>query len=114
MLIYDASLASDIISTHALREEGDGGQPPDRPRLERISTHALREEGDYLLLPCDSRTLISTHALREEGDLLSGRAIADAERFLPTPSARRATDGVQFFLSKQVISTHALREEGDC
>ena len=79
-----------------------------------ISTHALREEGDLLrrLLqhphqdfyprpprggrPISRRTMrrtniISTHALREEGDSLQGAMIALAEEFLPTPSARRAT-----------------------
>ena len=80
-----------------------------------ISTHALREEGDYnapghqyafdLFLPTPSarratrlsyasrlgRLVISTHALREEGD--PGASAAD---LLPLP-----------------ISTHALREEGD-
>ena len=36
---------SDIISIHALREEGDPATPEiSRPRL--ISIHALREEGD--------------------------------------------------------------------
>ena len=33
------------ISTHALREEGDGGYSRDGD-WEMISTHALREEGD--------------------------------------------------------------------
>mgnify|MGYP007125014446 CR=1 FL=1 len=34
---------------------------------------------------------ISIHALREEGDSQSAHAPADAEKFLSTPSARRAT-----------------------
>ena len=34
-------------------------------------------------------------------------------QFLPTPSARRATDQVRFLSSHVSISTHALREEGD-
>ena len=38
------------ISTHALREEGDG-RTHDRTRRHRISTHALREEGDPRSLP---------------------------------------------------------------
>ena len=33
--------------------------------------------------------------------------------FLPTPSARRATDFFNVFTAVFVISTHALREEGD-
>ena len=34
-----------------------------------ISTHALREEGDALSVGLFSVCTISTHALREEGDL---------------------------------------------
>ena len=34
---------------------------------------------------------ISTHALREEGDLLRYKEPEPDKRFLPTPSARRAT-----------------------
>ena len=33
--------------------------------------------------------------------------------FLPTPSARRATEAVGDLLRTLLISTHALREEGD-
>ena len=91
MLIYDASLASDIISTHALREEGDGGQPPDRPRLERISTHALREEGDAA--PCSGPARPGHFYPRPpRGGRLAGVANWPRyKKFLPTPSARRAT-----------------------
>ena len=56
---------------------------------------------------------ISTHALREEGDgtfTLNGTVIGS---FLPTPSARRATDIGQLVYNRIDISTHALREEGD-
>ena len=102
------------ISTHALREEGDGivltynktipnfyPRPPrgGRPLLfnirffaKIISTHALREEGDAHhphLRAVGQR--ISTHALREEGDRLSSLSV----------------------FSSFTISTHALREEGD-
>ena len=80
---------------------------------------------------------ISTHALREEGDMIAANNICAVARFLPTPSARRATlsawcqpPGQQFLptpsarratfrmlcwlLITLAISTHALREEGDC
>ena len=100
------------ISTHALREEGDDRQNDEAVVL-LISTHALREEGDYLLLPCVSRTLISTHALREEGDGICGKTVDSASKFLPTPSARRATGGWLLMMVLTPISTHALREEGD-
>ena len=56
---------------------------------------------------------ISTHALREEGDGRSVRASSSRSRFLPTPSARRATSGGRHYHPQRTISTHALREEGD-
>ena len=85
-----------VISTHALREEGDGRvtvaavlphlflpTPSARRATEQkeplrlpqqISTHALREEGDIdaFILGFNHNSSISTHALREEGDALCG------------------------------------------
>ena len=81
----------DVISIHALREEGDrqartknhpdtdfyprpprGGRPVvdgDRPRDVSISIHALREEGDPIEVKNKwDNDVISIHALREEGD----------------------------------------------
>ena len=40
------TLLSMVISTHALREEGDNKCPEPFWAQSRISTHALREEGD--------------------------------------------------------------------
>ena len=81
----------EVISIHALREEGDRffGRPVDKAT--NISIHALREEGDLPpngIAPSES---ISIHALREEGDLI-GRVVNALG---------------------QPISIHALREEGD-
>ena len=56
-----------------------------------ISTHALREEGDASALRQGRPYLISTHALREEGDCRVPDWWSSSTRFLPTPSARRAT-----------------------
>ena len=56
---------------------------------------------------------ISTHALREEGDTTGQVQGIKAVTFLPTPSARRATQQGFGFVVGNVISTHALREEGD-
>ena len=79
-----------VISTHALREEGDR-LPAAGPTEWLISTHALREEGDgQVQRGQPGRKKISTHALREEGDML-----VKLEKF------------------GKEISTHALREEGD-
>ena len=79
-----------LISTHALREEGDILVVVRRAHVQAISTHALREEGDPVAGIDVHRLAISTHALREEGD----------------PQA----DGADH---RPAISTHALREEGD-
>ena len=57
--------------------------------------------------------MISIHALREEGDATFAAAVQDLEKFLSTPSARRATGGPQRPRGNSRISIHALREEGD-
>ena len=56
---------------------------------------------------------ISIHALREEGDHTQTRERSQRWRFLSTPSARRATRALGYFLEHRHISIHALREEGD-
>ena len=57
---------------------------------------------------------ISTHALREEGDDRGLYSVFGICRFLPTPSARRATVCAGWYSHDLPhISTHALREEGD-
>ena len=56
---------------------------------------------------------ISTHALREEGDDTTAAPDTRASPFLPTPSARRATEVAKDETKNKQISTHALREEGD-
>ena len=102
------------ISIHALREEGDvreanaahsAPQFLSTPSARRatvprpcgsyrspISIHALREEGDVdFAFDRIGDLNISIHALREEGDRGQGGYQGDRERFLSTPSARRAT-----------------------
>ena len=79
------------ISIHALREEGDhGGQKrilpilnfyPRPPRGGRHKLDRLKDNLDK----------ISIHALREEGDTSCRCSRLVNERFLSTPSARRAT-----------------------
>ena len=78
-----------------------------------ISTHALREEGDVEGLMLSPDCEISTHALREEGDRGQSRWLYPLVQFLPTPSARRATPPDDACARQIAISTHALREEGD-
>ena len=101
-------MVCNLISIHALREEGDVKRshlpgagdnfyprPPRGGRLvasvldtldDPISIHALREEGDASLHPammvCN---LISIHALREEGDLPTSSSAQTAVYFYPRP-----------------------------
>ena len=78
------------ISIHALREEGDCAHCT-RSAAASISIHALREEGDCLRRGICLPRPISIHALREEGDADKGLISMYREKFLSTPSARRAT-----------------------
>ena len=80
---------------------------------EVISIHALREEGDTSLRFGRTSANISIHALREEGDSLNTSKRENTEVFLSTPSARRATTGSKRAKKTLTISIHALREEGD-
>ena len=57
--------------------------------------------------------MISIHALREEGDTTTLTVLQHQERFLSTPSARRATVDDYGLPPHSIISIHALREEGD-
>ena len=79
----------------------------------RISTHALREEGDVIR---DTITGLYANFYPRPprgGRLETLEFMLCSFQFLPTPSARRATDQVRFLSSHVSISSHALREEGD-
>ena len=101
------------ISIHALREEGDGSRSimstryrDFYPRPPRGGRHGRfihpgacvhfyprpprggRQLSNRLWL---GRLFISIHALREEGDTVSTDGAALGQKFLSTPSARRAT-----------------------
>ena len=103
-----------MISTHALREEGDPRRlvwPPPRRRFlptpsARRATwvHDLdKREGQFLPTP-SARRATFTYAVFDSHTF----------KFLPTPSARRATRPTPCRpAGRLAISTHALREEGD-
>ena len=104
---------AEAISTHALREEGDGG-PGVLVHLIQISTHALREEGDwtdgqYYAITAE---FLPTPSARRATPACSFH-VYSLPQFLPTPSARRATPRRRLPAAGPTISTHALREEGD-
>ena len=81
--------------------------------IELISIHALREEGDVKASVHLQTAYISIHALREEGDPEPDSCDCEFVVFLSTPSARRATELHSFRQGQSEISIHALREEGD-
>ena len=93
-----------------------GGRPErDRKQSEiiKISIHALREEGDTQAIVAARKIerFLSTPSARR-ATIWPIMLVAVAS-FLSTPSARRATCEA-FFLRRQLcISIHALREEGD-
>ena len=61
-------------------------------QIDVISIHALREEGDLIQHGQNlAQLVISIHTLREEGDTKSGDTWDLIALFLSTPSARRAT-----------------------
>ena len=84
-------ISSDIISIHALREEGDTAAV--------VGTAATC---GFLSTPSVRRATIDCDALP-----------ADVFRFLSTPSVRRATPAYFLVVLYGSISIHALREEGD-
>ena len=75
----------ELISIHALREEGDRKLHPE-PGRRGISIHALREEGDAAQSLRRRRpSRISIHALREEGDWQVDGTTGRLENFYPRP-----------------------------
>ena len=125
----------DLISIHALREEGDHRVISKDLVAVPISIHALREEGDQsctLNLPCyenfyprpprggRQRGALPTPLMRyfyprpPRGGRHEYLGAANITvQFLSTPSARRATDPRVLLQRARTISIHALREEGD-
>ena len=82
-------------------------------RMELISIHALREEGDNSS-PSFLHALVDFYPRPPRGGRhTSVPSLSQAWIFLSTPSARRATYGWVEVPHIQLISIHALREEGD-
>ena len=81
--------------------------------LWEISIHALREEGD-LLFGAARKNAVDFYPRPPRGGRPWVRGVPRAgDRFLSTPSARRATQGAGQEPHSSGISIHALREEGD-
>ena len=129
-------VSKNIISIHALREEGDAetmrwlkgeAQFLSTPSVRRatprafvmppampISIHALREEGDGIRTAwAVSGGKISIHALREEGDPKSAHCDLSLADFYPRPPRGGRQRNYPQLPPNHCISIHALREEGD-
>ena len=78
-----------------------------------ISTHALREEGDAQRERARPAEIYFYPRPPRGGRQQGGKAGEEYYKFLPTPSARRATPAARSRGRSEDISTHALREEGD-
>ena len=102
-----------MISTHALREEGDQMLDVFNKFMADISTHALREEGDQVLYLTELNLHIFLPTPSARRATFESIILAKEDIFLPTPSARRATYTIYPYNEANYISTHALREEGD-
>ena len=88
---YRLHPATGRISIHALREEGDIMTMHETAKAAAISIHALREEGDLLLLCAMPFTLDFYPRPPRGGRLPKAQTYPAIQRFLSTPSARRAT-----------------------
>ena len=124
-----------MISIHALREEGDnigslspgptqnfyprpprGGRPHSSTvRLSGgafLSTPSARRATDVLLRAA-AHSSISIHALREEGDTPTSTSSLGKTNFYPRPPRGGRRQLHRGRKGRQRISIHALREEGD-
>ena len=133
-VVVDERDLREVISIHALREEGDGGHPgapragadfyPRPPRGGRrfsaplfvgyprfLSTPSARRATDELHGDNSPEQFLSTPSARRATSTTSTSGAFTI--FLSTPSARRATSSDNLDIVDVGISIHALREEGD-
>ena len=101
------------ISIHALREEGDSGVS--YPRASPAYFYPRPPRGGRLFVLQKSQIFFDYFYPRPPrgGRREKSRTKFILEKFLSTPSARRATRGCRSRCGKARISIHALREEGD-
>ena len=108
---YRLHPATGRISIHALREEGDIMTMHETAKAAAISIHALREEGDLLLLCAMPFTLDFYPRPPRGGRLPKAQTYPAIQRFLSTPSARRATAEGQL-LEKQITNFYPRPPRG--
>ena len=102
---------SSFLSTPSARRATQRAEQEHYPL--HISIHALCEEGDRTIVSPSSRsTYFYPRPLRGGRQLYPGQP-RQPDRFLSTPSARRATRAGHIAAHFGNISIHALCEEGD-
>ena len=102
-----------VISIHALREEGDHGLGQRQSTCQQfLSTPSARRATRPHREGADRLEFLSTPSARR-ATRLSDAQLARLYKFLSTPSARRATRQRKERRNPMNISIHALREEGD-
>ena len=89
--LADRDESRQLISIHALREEGDCSDTLSRASRRRFLSTPSARRATKITRALTSTTDISIHALREEGDVFFNPIKPFADKFLSTPSARRAT-----------------------
>ena len=106
-------ISSDIISIHALREEGDtAAVVGTAATCGFLSTPSVRRATCTACRVFTNCKFLSTPSVRRATDGMSAKEVAN-KLFLSTPSVRRATFSCNPILLPCFISIHALREEGD-
>ena len=112
--MLQAQNQTERISIHALREEGDRGDPsPHRQGAEHFYPRPPRGGRLPAAITLAQFIIISIHALREEGDGALFRGSSLKLNFYPRPPRGGRPSPRRRGLPADRISIHALREEGD-
>ena len=107
---FAAGRVSVSISIHALREEGDSSPIFKKVAILNFYPRPPRGGRRGVCAGIVAPELISIHALREEGDKFTLTPKTIYNKFLSTPSARRATiEGVIVFTHRIFLSTPSAR-----
>ena len=100
-----------FLSTPSARRATEADDRAEQEQI--ISIHALREEGDFCSRLATSQIPHFYPRPPRGGRQVSRKPDGWYYLFLSTPSARRATEHMAKPVNKAKISIHALREEGD-
>ena len=102
-----------LISIHALREEGDPSVGVWQRQLTKFQSTPSARRATWITSKRCSRLSISIHALREEGDVSTTTRNITGKYFNPRPPRGGRPRHLLHPVAVRCISIHALREEGD-